>query len=239
MNKLHHPVRFIFRLAALAAVTGASQAQAAILFSTDFSGASQPGGVGTAIAMGGTAASGITVSNLSAGSGILGFQIDAASTAGLASAPVFAAAAINQNLASDITVSKSNAEYFEFTISADLAMGLETISFNMVKHGTTQSTTISLFSNLDNYAASIGSVTDALIQGVYPLSISLGQLVGFSEAASVTFRFHLFDSFSSTGSNRRLGIDDLVITAVPEPALTGLLLGLLGLGVVLYRRRAA
>jgi hypothetical protein len=236
MNKLHHPVRFILRLAALAAVTGASQAQAVVLFSTDFSGASQAVANGP-IAMGGTAASGITVGTLAKRGGATFTIFDYNTTAGGGwdVAPVFAGARPSQlpnalNDAQSVEFSLTNATGETISIAA--------FSFNLVRKGFGGDAGSSVWSSADDYATPLRSFSNDALSGTKSL-VSVGSLaLELAPAATITFRIALWTPSTSAG-DARLGIDDLVITAVPEPALTGLLLGLLGLGVVLYRRRAA
>jgi len=196
-------------------------ARAETVFSTDFSGATQVGGVGTAITMGGTAAAGITVSTLTAGAGTVNLQIDSVSTAGQPSAPVFASESIGSNPSSTLSEAVANHEYVQFTLSSETALTLTGFSFKMVKHGTTVFAGITLRSSIDNYASDLVTVTDSTAQGVYPAQADLSSVPGFAGLTSVTFRLYLYDAYTGQ-NNRRLGVDDLII----ESAGSGQVLGL-------------
>jgi hypothetical protein len=196
-------------------------ARAETLFSTDFSGATQAGGSGTAITMGGTAASGVTVSAMTAGAGVVNFQIDSVSTAGKPEAPVFAAGAIGNNPSTTLSEAIANQEYFQFTLSSETALTLTGVSFKMVKHGTPVFAGITLRSSIDNYTSDLVTVTDSMATGIYPAHANLSLVPGFSGISSVTFRFYLYDAYTGQ-NNRRLGVDDLII----ESAGSGQVLGL-------------
>lgn len=192
--------------------------RAETVFSTDFSGATQAGGVGTAITMGGTAAAGITISTLTSGAGIVNFQIDSVSTAGQVVPPVFASASVGSNLSSNLIQAISNNEYFQFTISSLTALNYLRFSFDMVKHGFGSFAGVTLRSSADNYLSDLMTVTDLT---AYSGQVDLSAMTAFSNSTSITFRFYLYDEYSGN-NNRRLGIDNIEIQAVPAGGLLGL-----------------
>ena len=91
-------------------------ASAGVIFSSDFNSATQAGGVGTAITMSG-ATNGVTVSTLTAGAGVVSFQIDSISLAGQSVPPVFASDSVGTNPSSNLTQAVANNEYFQFTVA--------------------------------------------------------------------------------------------------------------------------
>jgi sialate O-acetylesterase len=196
--------------AQVAAVTAAPEERASFFFSTDFSSAIQPGGLGTAISMSGVLAGGVTVSALTAGSGVINFQIDSTSPAGQLEPPVFASSSAGSNASSNLTQAIANNEYFQVTISSDYAANYGSLRFSMVKQGFAPFAGITVRSSVDSYESDLVVVTDSTSTGVYPASVDLLSNTAFDNQTNVTFRFYLYDAYSGN-SARRIGIDDLQI----------------------------
>ena len=191
-------------------VTADPEEESAPFFIADFSLATQPGGVGTAIHMGGAVADGITVSHLTAGQGVVNFQIDSSSPAGQTTPPVFASGSVGSNASGDLNQAIENNEYFQFTITSARAMNYGLIRFNMVKHGFVHFAGITVRSSVDDYSSNLVTVTDSTTAGVYPCSADLSSIALYDNRTNVTFRFYLYDGFTGQ-NNRRLGIDDLQV----------------------------
>ncbi len=207
-------------------------AGADVIYSTDFSSATQAGGLGTAITMGGTVADGVTVSTLTAGIGTQSIRLD--------TVPDYHAnESIGVNGSTTLAQAVANNEYFQFTVSSATAMNYDTFNFNLVKVSTSQLTGITLRSSLDSYASDLVTVANSSAAGKYSASVDLSSMTAFDNLSSVTFRFYLYDEYSGT-AGRRLGVDDISVsaTAVPEPATIGML-GLGAIGVMLIRRMRA
>jgi uncharacterized membrane protein affecting hemolysin expression len=66
--------------------------------------------------------------------------------------------------------------------------------------------------------------------------IELGTLSALDNASDAFLRVTFDGATGATGNNR---LDNITLTAVPEPSTYAALLGLLALGVVAYRRRKA
>jgi hypothetical protein len=177
------------------------------VYTADFAAATQVAGIGSPIAMAGVAQPGVAASLLTPGSGVLFFRLDLVNTAGTGTPLVFATGSVGDNAASTMEEALSVGSYYEFTLSTDRQFSLTGISFKMVKHGFTPLGAITLRSSADNYAADIVTVSNDIIQGVYPASAELNM----ANIDQVTFRFYAYDLYVGN-NNRRLGIDDIVVT---------------------------
>lgn len=121
------------------------------------------------------------------------------------------------------------------TLTPDQAISFETLSFGVGtsnSNGTTwEVTTTETTGTIDQ-----GSIT-AIIgsEGDYQdISIDLTGFAGLqNQTAAVTFSIEL----SSTFGNSTPRLDKIEVTAVPEPSTYAAILGLMGLGFVIYRRR--
>jgi hypothetical protein len=92
-----------------------------------------------------------------------------------------------------------------------------------------------------------GLYTDAAMTGVLAeTTIMASELSGtqwtdfsvtYSSSVVGQSLFIGFENLDSTGSNRSIGIDNVRLEAIPEPATTALLLGLGALALILTRRR--
>jgi hypothetical protein len=209
-------------MTAVLVVMSSMSARASTVFSTDFSSATQAGGIGTAVIMGGTT-NGVTVGALTGGSGVINLQIDSISSAGQVVPPVFASASVGANLSSNLVQAISNNEYFQFTISSLTALNYLRFSFDMVKHGFGSFAGITLRSSADNYVSDLMTVIESMAQGVYSGEVDLSVMAAFSNLTSITFRFYLYDGYSGT-NNRRLGIDNIEIQAVSAGGRLGLVI---------------
>lgn len=212
---------------------------AAVIFSTDFTGASQPGGVGTEIFMGGTVASGVTVSTLTPGltDAVKVFRLDSQSVS-----PAFASFAVGTNgfgengSETDLAYAVAEGEYFQFTLESTTPLELTTFNFTMAQHGFNATAGIVLRSSLDNYSANLAVAEHTGPQTLFPASVDLSEITGFDNVSEVTFRFYLYDTYVGQ-QNRRLGVDNIEISVIPEPRLAALAMGLLAAGFLIWRRR--
>jgi hypothetical protein len=203
---------------------GALTAGAETIFSTDFSLATQTGGVGTAISMGGYTTNGVTVSTLTSGPGVISFQYDTTSS----NAPSdgngvwrCAVEGVGTNPSSNLTEAVANNEYFQFTVSSTNKLNFDSFSFNMAKFGFALFGGVTLRSSVDNYASDLVTVTSTLGSAKYAASADLSAIAAFDNLTNVTFRFYLYDQYTGN-NNRRLGVDDIVIQASSARGTLGL-----------------
>lgn len=168
-----------------------------------------------------------------------GYTLDANGTSVAASGNY--QTALNQLAAGGLDL--TNSTYIQFTLTPDAgtAVAINYIGFGarVLINSTTVSspTTYSIRSSVDNYATSL--LTQTFTQGTaynpYNNTISLTGAVD----EAVTFRIYLYGSGgeSRSGNTR---IDDLTVSAVPEPS-TYALMGLAGVVtlVALRRRKVA
>lgn len=214
-----------------------TSAQAQLLFSTDFSTASQPV-VNGPISMGGTLAPEVEVSTLAKGaSATFGiFEYDTTSGGGFDTAPLFAGARPSQ-----LPNSFDSNQYIDFTLSNTSAAPLELagFSFTLVRKGFAGEAGATLRSSLDSYTADLIAFSNDVLSGTKSLvdvDWSSSPL-GLDALNDITFRIYLWTP-SSSASLARLGIDDIQINAVPEPSTYALLvLAAAGLGARVIRRR--
>jgi hypothetical protein len=99
------------------------------------------------------------------------------------------------------------------------------LDFTAPKTGTNQKINGN-FAGDENFAAN-----KQLLSGTISLSALDGQYIAI--------RWKAVDKLGTTAAQSGLGVDNLSITAVPEPATYALLAGVLTLGFALYRRRRA
>jgi len=214
-------------------VLAALTARADVIFSTDFSGASQAVADGP-INMGGTVAPEVTVSTLAKGetATFTTFVYDTTDGNGFETAPLFAAARTSQ-----LPNAFDTAQYIEFTLSNISAstLQLDGFSFNLVRKGFQGQAGATLRSSLDSYASNLISFSNDAISGTKSLVSAdwSSSPLNLNASGAVTFRIHLW---TPTSSAARLGVDDIQITVIPEPATIGML-GL-GAGIALFVRRS-
>lgn len=211
---------------------------AAVIFSTDFVNASQDSTNGP-ISMGGTVATGFTVSSIakSATATFSIWEYDTSSGGGWDSAPLFAGARPAQ-LPNALDVNQS----VEFTITNNSSslVSINLIQFNLVRKGFSDLAGTTVWSSLDSYSIPIVSFSNNDVSGTKSL-VSTGTLTGDNMldllvGESMTLRIALWTE-SGSASNARLGIDDIQISVIPEPRLAALSMGLLVAGFIIWRRR--
>jgi hypothetical protein len=153
--------------------------------------------------------------------------------------------------------SVNTSEYFEVTIApaASYTLDLTSIAFTVQRSGT-GIRQYSVRSSLDGYGTNLfANISPANVS----LSIVTGDVFQITDAATtaqngsfvslsgsflnlagpVTFRFYGWNSEANTGT---FSIDNVEftgssVTAIPEPSTYAAIMGVLTLGVVLYRRR--
>jgi len=137
----------------------------------------------------------------------------------------------------------SGAQYFEFTITPDSGQSLDFSTSGLLTFDDDASGTgaadFDIYTSADSFASSIGTGTTSQSFGTSPMnSISLISLGALPTDEAITFRISGFGGSASGGTWR---IDNVTTTleAVPEPSTYAAILGALGLGFVLYRRRKA
>ena len=184
-----------------------------VVFSTDFQSATQTGGAGNAIQMAGTTAPGVTVSSMTANPGtyVSNFIVGTSSSLTSMYAQIQAAYA-----PVDLTTAISSGTYFEFTLSSATALNLGEFSFSAMRNGFNMYGGVALYSSIDGYATALLTI-ESSTQGITPGSVDLSGIAGFDSVTNVTFRFYIASAFdTTTQTNRRIGIDDISISVVPE-----------------------
>jgi hypothetical protein len=218
----------------IALMIGLSEwAGASVIFSTDFESAIQPGAVGTAVTANGTVASGYTVSTFTQGAGYPGMLrlITNSTVSYFLCVPAGANPGVGavQTLADAV----ANNEYFEFSVTAPTEVDFTGIKFSYVGTGSAQTGGITLRSSADSYTANLGTAT-GVMTSKYPVAVNLSAVSGFTDLSTVTFRLYFYDNYVGS-QNRYIGIDDIEVSAIPEPATIGML-GLGALITILLRR---
>jgi len=86
---------------------------------------------------------------------------------------------------------------------------------------------------------SLGPWTDSGTFGTTHLAVGGPTVVGMSDLSSVLFRTVALSAATGSGSRDTIAIDNFQLTyaAIPEPATYAAILGLISLGVVVWRRR--
>jgi hypothetical protein len=127
-----------------------------------------------------------------------------------------------------------------FDLTASTTLELDTISFQFKANSATtafDTYTVSVSDGTDSFEIGVGSVSTL---GSYEtVSLSLDELDTLDAGDSLTFTL-LFNGKSNKNSNNSFwGVDDITVTSVPEPGSFALFTGVLALGAVMLRRRAA
>lgn len=179
-----------------------------VVFATDFLSAVQPGGLSNPVNPGGSLGDGFSVSTITAGAGIQAFRIDDS-----LSWTRFVSESAGSSVAQTAAQAIDQDAYFEVSISADSAHDFTGLWFGMRGHGAAVPGGITVRGSVDGFNTDLASVSGPL-NGVYYVSVDLTGFDGYENRQEVTFRFYLYDSFSGA-NNRRIGIDELKISAVP------------------------
>lgn len=178
-------------------------------FVTDFESATLPGGADTPIDMAGTVYSNLTVSALTNGAGLYGYNLRSSAYAD----GVFASEAAGSNVAYNLSSAISNDEYMEFTLASPDPVDLDLISFELVKHGFNQNAGAVLRSSLDGFTSDVAVIDAVGGQGIYPGFADLSSNPDFDEISSITFRIYIYDEYIGQ-NNRYFGIDNIDISGV-------------------------
>jgi hypothetical protein len=205
-----------------------------IIFSTDFESATQTAN-NDPVAHGGTVASGYTASTFTPGPGIGTFRLD---THVDSPSKNFISEVAGTNPASTMAEAVTAEAYFQFTITAPAAIDFTELKFGMRGIGSTNTGYVTVRSNVDNYTADLGTASGPMSSAASSViaTVDLSSISGFTDLTTVTFRFFVYDEYSGQ-NNRRIGVDDIQVSVIPEPAAFALIGGLLALGIVIIRRR--
>ncbi|MFC5050439.1 PEP-CTERM sorting domain-containing protein [Rubritalea spongiae] len=141
----------------------------------------------------------------------------------------------DDNMAGAITAN----QYMSFTISADSGtISMDTLSFDIARaqRGAQDFQVRASFDGFTNFIEVSGFQNQAIAQDTFTnYSFDLTDS-GFDVVTSVEFRIYLDDRAGNQNSSSGTYIDNVVISAVPEPSSTALL-GLGGLALILRRRK--
>jgi hypothetical protein len=236
MNRLSKT--FLTTLAAFG-IAGAAQANI-VIFNTDFESATQAAN-NDPVAHGGTVASGYTASTFTQGPGIGTFRLEKGveddwfiSDTATHRLPTDAPTAPQQTMAEAVTLGT----YFQFTITAPEAVDFAELKFGMRGIGSTSTGYVTARSSVDNYASNLGTASGPMTTGNSSVitTVDLSSISGFEDLTSVTFRFYVYHEYTGGQANRRIGVDDIQVSVIPEPGM--LALGFIIFGAVcLFRRR--
>ena len=216
-------------------VSVGTPARSQVIFSTDFSNASQPTLNGP-INMGGTLAPEVSVSTLAKGATATFtiFEYDTTSGGGFDTAPLFAGARPSQ-----LPNSFDTSQYIEFTLNNLSAAPLQLtgFSFALLRKGFAGDAGATLRSSLDSYAVDLIAFSNNALSGTKsPVNVDWSSSpLDLGALDAMTFRVYLW-SPTTPASAARLGIDDIQITAVPEPS-TWALLAASATVLIIFRRR--
>jgi hypothetical protein len=134
--------------------------------------------------------------------------------------------------------STSTSAYFDVTLDpiSEGQISVSEISFGS-RSTATGPTTLTLYSNLDNFATALDSASvTANSDGPWTL-VTFSDLTIVSDInENLVLRIYASAGAGSTGNNN-WRVDDLKVTAVPEPSTAAALAGLATLGLVAFRRR--
>ena len=132
--------------------------------------------------------------------------------------------------------STSTSAYFDVTLNpvSGGLISVGEISFGSRSTGTGP-TTLSLYSSVDDFGTSLGSVSVST-NSSWALVIFPNLKIVSEVDETLVLRIYASAGTGTTGANN-WRIDDLKVTAVPEPSATAALAGLATLGLVASRRR--
>jgi hypothetical protein len=179
-----------------------------IVFRTDFEGASQQRGSGGGPVMhGGEESGGFTASVFTKGAGIRRMRVDRSVPGDL----FLSEQADNPNRTFEEAMAADS--YFELTVSAPAAADFTKLAFTLRGFGTKDKGYITVRSNVDGYAADLATVEGPMnAKNRHPVDIDLSSKPGYTDRGDVTFRFYVYGDLNRL-PNRRIGIDDVQVTA--------------------------
>ncbi|MFC5051825.1 PEP-CTERM sorting domain-containing protein [Rubritalea spongiae] len=143
-------------------------------------------------------------------------------------------------------VDRANPLSFEFTVTI---LSSASVTFDQVSFDTLYRSSNNITGDVNwtfetvvgsDPAANVKSGTMSLVgQSTKVENSGLIDLSGLDNLSdtTVTFRWTLDGAWSNTWNNKRMGMDNITISSVPEPSSTALL-GLGGIAMILRRRRA-
>lgn len=186
-----------------------------------------------------TSSQAAVLANYNFDSGVPSADTDAGSTAGNFSTTYpsansgYSSASNNYFVRVQVTpLALDPARYFAFSVSAVAGNVLNLSSLSLRSSLSDNNSpdfdgTIVIRSSVDNYAADIGTITQASTDGAVftargPFDLSGSQ---YQNLSSVTFRFYLFDSSDSSATTSIVHrVDDVVLNgeAIPEVSTLGL-----------------
>lgn len=193
------------------------------------------------------------LANYNFNSGVASADTDAGSTAGNFSSTYpsansgYSSASNNYFVRVQVTpLALDPASYFSFSVTAVTGnvLNLTSLSLRSALSDNTSpdfTGTIVIRSSVDNYAADIGTITQAsadtaVFSSSGPFDLSGSQ---YQNLSSISFRLYLFDTSDSTATTAIVHrVDDVVLNgeAVPEPSVLGLA-ALAGASLLGRRRR--
>jgi hypothetical protein len=177
----------------------------AVVFASDFSAATQSGGgINAPVHHGGVLGDGFVVSPITAGSGIQSLQLNKR-----VEGDPFVSEVAGTNRATTLEQAIAFHSYMEFTVEGDRDFDLSKLNFAFRANGSTETASVTVRSSVDDFSSDLATVT-GIMQGKYPGTVDLANMVGFTGLKSVTFRFYLYSDFQGP-NNRYMGIDDLVL----------------------------
>lgn len=138
----------------------------------------------------------------------------------------------------------SGDDYFTFTLTPinGASLNLTSLNFGTAFYANASNNyTAYLFvrSSVDNFATNIGSIISITGQSnttspsFAQQSLNLSGGIYQNLTTPITFRFYVYDTVSD--GSRRIGLNQVMLNAIPEPSTAGLFL--LGAGWLLLRKR--
>jgi len=223
--------RWMFIVAAAVGIAGSGYAD--VIFSTNFESATQTAN-NAPVEHGGTVASGYTASTFTQGPGIATYRLEKGvatdwfiSDVATLRLPTDAPTAPQKTIDEAVALGT----YFQFTVTAPAAIDFTELKFGMRGIGSANTGYVTARSSVDNYASDLGTASGPMVTGNPSVitTVDLSSISGFEDLSSVTFRFYVYHEYTGGQANRRIGVDDIQISVIPEPAT----IGMLGLGALI------